>query len=120
MTILWYNMGYENCTPDNQKVWNGRQGAVLHGLLQGAGNVYQSTRREDAGSGVRPSPRHRHGVDYHPSKSHYDFEISLYGSYVGRKTAWVIDGIDNGRPISIRQSKQSESSKQQEEQSQEK
>ena len=53
-------------------------------------------------------------------KSHYDFEISLYGSYVGRKTAWVIDGIDNGRPISIRQSKQSESSKQQEEQSQEK
>ena len=53
-------------------------------------------------------------------KSHYDFEISLYGSYVGRKAAWVIDGIDNGRPISIRQSKQSESSKQQEEQSQEK
>ena len=53
-------------------------------------------------------------------KSHSDFEISLYGSYVGRKTAWVIDGIDNGRPISIRQSKQSESSKQQEEQSQEK
>ena len=52
-------------------------------------------------------------------KSHYEFEISLYGSYVGRKTAWVIDGIDNGRPISIRQSKQSESSKQQEEQSQE-
>ena len=53
-------------------------------------------------------------------KSHYDFEISLYGSYVGRKTAWVIDGIENGRPVSIRQSKQSESSKQQEEQSQEK
>jgi len=53
-------------------------------------------------------------------KSHYDFEISLYGSYVGRKAAWAIDGIDNGRPISIRQSKQSESSKQQEEQSQEK
>ena len=53
-------------------------------------------------------------------KSHYDFEISLYGSYVGRKAAWVIDGIDNGRPISIRQSKQSDSSKQQEEQSQEK
>lgn len=52
-------------------------------------------------------------------KSYYEFEISLYGSYVGRKTAWVIDGIDNGRPISIRQSKQSESSKQQEEQSQE-
>ena len=52
-------------------------------------------------------------------KSHYEFEISLYESYVGRKTAWVIDGIDNGRPISIRQSKQSESSNQQEEQSQE-
>ena len=51
-------------------------------------------------------------------KSHYDFEISLYGSYVGRQR--LIDGIDNGRPISLRQSKQSESSKQQEEQSQEK
>ena len=44
-------------------------------------------------------------------KEHYEFEISVYGSYVGRKSAWSIEGIDQGRPVSIHPNKQKGSSK---------
>jgi len=43
-------------------------------------------------------------------KEHYEFEISVYGSYVGRKSAWSIEGIDQGKPVSIHPNKQKGSS----------
>ena len=34
-------------------------------------------------------------------KSHYEFEISVYGSYVGKASAWSIEGIDQGKAVTI-------------------
>ena len=54
------------------------------------------------------------------TKEHYEFEISVYGSYVGKASAWAIEGIDQGRAISIHPNKSKGSSKVVEPQSKEK
>jgi hypothetical protein len=45
--------------------------------------------------------------------NHYDFTLSVYGSYIGKKNASCIDGLDKNRPIFTPQSKSGESSKDQ-------
>jgi hypothetical protein len=46
--------------------------------------------------------------------SHYEFILSVYGSYIGKKNAACIDGLDKNRPIYTRQNKSDESSLDQE------
>lgn len=40
--------------------------------------------------------------------NHYEFTLSVYGSYIGKKNAACIDGLDKNRPIYIPQSKSGE------------
>lgn len=40
--------------------------------------------------------------------NHYEFILSVYGSYIGKKNAACIDGLDKNRPIYIPQSKSGE------------
>ena len=42
--------------------------------------------------------------------NHYEFILSVYGSYIGKKNAACIDGLDKNRPIYTRQNKSGESS----------
>ncbi len=42
--------------------------------------------------------------------NHYEFKLSVYGSYIGKKNASCIDGLDKNRPIFTPQSKSGESS----------
>ena len=42
--------------------------------------------------------------------NHYEFILSVYGSYIGKKNAACIDGLDKNRPIYTPQSKSGESS----------
>lgn len=42
--------------------------------------------------------------------NHYEFILSVYGSYIGKKSASCIDGLDKNRPIFTPQSKSGESS----------
>jgi hypothetical protein len=46
--------------------------------------------------------------------NHYEFILSVYGSYIGKRNAACIDGIDKNTPIYIPQSKSEESSLDQE------
>lgn len=46
--------------------------------------------------------------------NHYEFTLSVYGSYIGKKNALCIEGLDKNRPIFTPQSKSGESSKGQE------
>jgi hypothetical protein len=46
--------------------------------------------------------------------NHYQFILSVYGSYIGKKNAVCIEGIDKNRPIYTQQSKSGESSQGQE------
>ena len=46
--------------------------------------------------------------------NHYEFTLSVYGSYIGKKNAQCIEGLDKNRPIFTPQSKSGESSKGQE------
>ena len=41
---------------------------------------------------------------------YYDFILSVYGSYIGKKNAACIDGLDKNRPIYTRPNKSEESS----------
>lgn len=41
--------------------------------------------------------------------NHYEFILSVYGSYIGKKNAACIDGLDKNRPIYTRQNKSDES-----------
>jgi hypothetical protein len=41
--------------------------------------------------------------------NYYEFILSVYGSYIGKKSAACIDGLDKNRPIYTRQSKSGES-----------
>ena len=45
---------------------------------------------------------------------YYEFTLSVYGSYIGKKNAACIDGLDKNRPIFTQQSKSGESSQGQE------
>jgi hypothetical protein len=42
---------------------------------------------------------------------HYEFILSVYGSYIGKREAACIDGLDKNRPIYTPQNKLKESSK---------
>ena len=42
--------------------------------------------------------------------NHYEFILSVYGSFIGKKAAACIDGLDKNRPIYTHQSKSGESS----------
>ena len=42
--------------------------------------------------------------------NYYEFILSVYGSYIGKKNAACIDGLDKNRPIYTPQSKSGESS----------
>lgn len=46
--------------------------------------------------------------------NHYEFTLSVYGSYIGKKNAACIDGLDKNRPIFTHQNKSGESSQGQE------
>lgn len=46
--------------------------------------------------------------------NYYEFVLSVYGSYIGKKNAACIDGLDKNRPIYSPQSKSGESSVDQE------
>lgn len=45
---------------------------------------------------------------------YYEFTLSVYGSYIGKKNAACIDSLDKNRPIYSQQSKSKESYKTQE------
>lgn len=40
--------------------------------------------------------------------THYDFILSVYGSYIGKRNASCIDGLDKNTPIYTQQSKSGE------------
>jgi hypothetical protein len=42
--------------------------------------------------------------------NYYEFILSVYGSFIGKKAAACIDGLDKNRPIYTHQSKSGESS----------
>ena len=42
--------------------------------------------------------------------NHYEFILSVYGSYIGKKNAACIDGLDKNRPIYTPPNKSGESS----------
>lgn len=46
--------------------------------------------------------------------NHYEFILSVYGSYIGKRNAACIDGLDKNRPIYTHQNKSGESSQDQE------
>lgn len=46
--------------------------------------------------------------------NYYEFILSVYGSYIGKRNAACIDGLDKNRPIYSPQSKSRESSTDQE------
>ena len=46
--------------------------------------------------------------------NYYEFTLSVYGSYIGKKAATCVDGLDKNRPIYTQQSKSGESSQGQE------
>lgn len=43
--------------------------------------------------------------------NHYEFILSVYGSYIGKREAACIDGLDKNRPLYTPQNKLSESFK---------
>ena len=51
---------------------------------------------------------------------YYDFRLSVYGTFVGKRNAECITGIDKNKPIYIPQSKSDESSSDQESRSNQK
>ena len=46
--------------------------------------------------------------------NHYEFILSVYGAYVGKRNALCLDGLDKNRPIYTQKSKSDESSQGQE------
>jgi hypothetical protein len=46
--------------------------------------------------------------------NHYEFILSVYGSYIGKKNAACIESLDKNRPIFTQKIKSSESSTEQE------
>ncbi len=48
--------------------------------------------------------------------NYYEFILSVYGSYIGKKNAACIEGLDKNRPIYTQQSRSGESSEGQESQ----
>jgi hypothetical protein len=51
-------------------------------------------------------------IDY--QKNHYIFKLSVYGSYVGKRNAECIEGLNKNRAIYIQNNRSGESSKDQE------
>jgi hypothetical protein len=48
-------------------------------------------------------------IDYNEQKRYFEFEITVYGIYVGRKKSEWILGIDGNRPVYIQRSRSRES-----------
>ena len=48
-------------------------------------------------------------IDYNEKKKYFEFELTIYGIYVGKRKSEWIAGIDGTNPIFIPQSKLSES-----------
>jgi len=38
-------------------------------------------------------------LDYDPQSESYEFSLSVWGSYVGKKEAWLVDGMLDGKTI---------------------
>jgi hypothetical protein len=55
-------------------------------------------------------------VDYNEQKKFFEFELTLYGIYIGRKQSEWILGVDEHKAIHIQKSKSKESSQVQESQ----
>lgn len=55
-------------------------------------------------------------VDYNEKKQFFEFELTLYGIYIGRKQSEWILGVDEHKAIHIQKNKSSESSQVQESQ----
>ena len=55
-------------------------------------------------------------LDYNYEKSYFEFKLTLYGVYAGRKKSQWITGIDGHRVIHTQESKSSESLQDQESQ----
>lgn len=53
-------------------------------------------------------------VDYNEQKKFFEFELTIYGIYIGRKQSEWILGIDEHKPIYIQKIKSKESSQVQE------
>ena len=53
-------------------------------------------------------------IDYNEGKQYFEFGLSLYGTYTGRKQSEWIEGIDGARPIPTQKSKSKEYSQVQE------
>lgn len=52
-------------------------------------------------------------VDYNENKRIFEFELTLYGIYVGKRKAEWIDGVDGYKAIYTQKSKSSESLREQ-------
>lgn len=52
-------------------------------------------------------------IEYNEHKQYFEFELTLYGVYVGKKKSEWIIGIDETKPIFIQQNKLSEFSQEQ-------
>ena len=71
-----------------------------------------STSMRDAGYVPRIDIDPDWSISY--TGNYYEFTLSVYGSYIGKKNAQCIEGLDKNRPIFTPQSKSGESSKGQE------
>ena len=52
-------------------------------------------------------------VDYNYKKKYFQFELTIYGVYTGRKKSEWIQGLDGTKPIYIQKSKSEEFSQEQ-------
>lgn len=73
-----------------------------------------SDSMRDAGYAIRLDIEPDWTIQY--TGNHYEFTLSVYGSYIGKKNALCIDALDKNRPIYTPQNKSGESSQDQESQ----
>jgi hypothetical protein len=52
-------------------------------------------------------------IDYNETKEYFEFEITIYGTYVGRRQSEWIAGLDKTKPIYIAPTKSKEYSQEQ-------
>ena len=52
-------------------------------------------------------------LSYNEQRQYFEFELSIYGVYVGKKKSEWISGVDEAKPIFIQQNKLTEFSKEQ-------
>lgn len=69
-------------------------------------------KMRDAGYVPRFDIDHDWSISY--TGNYYEFTLSVYGSYIGKKNALCIEGLDKNRPVFTLQTKSGESLKDQE------